>query len=238
MYFCAVWEWAGICDLNFALFLLRQAKSVPPPSSNIMLQPETTSTRSDALIQFTQEVQELLDDGKFVYSFVKENQLQDGRSLSLKPKIHPELYEAHDLAVLPLGMVWQNFLNVMQHNENINKEKGDPNYLPAKNSSAINKLRKYLEKFQDALNRRSFTDCFEIAVKMHTEIKSSSEINMFVGTNRTTSLAVHTLVLKITSTMFNALEQIESGHKELFWNGQETSGLLDLPPSVPPELSE
>ena len=115
----------------------------------------------------------------------------------------------------PMKVLEKNLLNVIERNEKYNATQSCTlNHKLGKDSTVVKKFFAAIEEFKKCIERKSFTDAFEQAMKLKLLLATRSEISHFVG-DSDMGLAMNGICLKITSEFFNVLEAMERDHKRM-----------------------
>ncbi len=119
---------------------------------------------------------------------------------------------------LPMKVLEQNLMNVLAHNENYNSTQSSTlKHAIGRGDTVVVKFFEFITEFKKCIERKSFTDAFEQAIKLKMFLSSRSDISQFVG-DSDLGLAMNAISLKITSEFFNVIETMEKEHNKILFD--------------------
>ena len=130
----------------------------------------------------------------------------------------------NDIRRLPMKVLEKNLMNVIAQNEEQNRDLLGFNKRIGSGDTVVVKFFHFIYEFKKCIQRESFTDAFEQAIKLKLFLSGRSEIDTFVG-DADMGLAMNAISLKFTSEFFDTLESMEKEHKKML--SESISGMLD-----------
>ena len=131
----------------------------------------------------------------------------------------------NDIRKLPMKVLEKNLLNIIAENQKYNATQIlKLNHKIDSGDTVVVKFFHFISEFKKCIQRESFTDAFEQAIKLKLFLAGRSEIDTFVG-DAEMGLAMNAISLKFTSEFFDTLESMEKEHKKML--SERISGMLD-----------
>lgn len=163
--------------------------------------------------RFIQEI-EMWEELEFIALQIEEE------SIGYFPKeINHEKVQARQIYTFALPILERSLINLLDERREENK--GISGFNPTKHDWDSSTVKIYLalvDKIKVSAKKGNFTDVFENVNLLNAFIASKSkEFNFFVG-DWTLGLILSTITLKLSSFMYETLEQLEANNKQLFIN--------------------
>lgn len=144
-------------------------------------------------------------------------QIEDERIGYFPKDIDHEKVWARQIYTFPLPVLERSLINLLDARREENK--GISGFNPTRldwDSSIVKIYLELVDKIKASAKKGNFTDVFENVNLLNAFIASKSkEFNFFVG-DWTLGLILSTIALKLSSFMYETLEQLEANNKQLF----------------------